>query len=63
MFTLCRTLLMIGDRHTSEGFALQFIERESEIPGITDSERLNSTCATWDAYEGEYSVEQEDSGV
>ncbi|KAH7135804.1 multicopper oxidase [Dendryphion nanum] len=49
--------------HTSEGFALQFVELYDEIAGITDQSRLDSTCSTWSAYETENSIEQEDSGI
>ncbi|KAJ4361052.1 uncharacterized protein N0V89_001621 [Didymosphaeria variabile] len=49
--------------HTSEGFALQFVERYDEIAGITDSDRLEDNCAAWTTYEEEYSIEQDDSGV
>lgn len=49
--------------HTSEGFAVQFIERYDEIAAITDSDSLSSNCAAWNTHEEEASVEQEDSGV
>lgn len=49
--------------HTSEGFAMQFIERADEIPGITDSDRLSEGCSAWSTYEEENGIEQEDSGV
>ncbi|KAK7425303.1 hypothetical protein QQZ08_008200 [Neonectria magnoliae] len=49
--------------HTSEGFAVQFIERRSEIAGISDANTLDDTCTSWSTFEEEYEVEQEDSGV
>ncbi|KAF2678339.1 multicopper oxidase [Lentithecium fluviatile CBS 122367] len=49
--------------HTSEGFAMQFIERYDEIAALTNSTTLENTCSTWTAYQEEYSIEQEDSGV
>ena len=50
--------------HTSEGFALQFIERASEIPDITTSSYVSDICDAWTTFqEGENSIEQEDSGV
>ncbi|KAK6858378.1 Laccase [Apiospora arundinis] len=49
--------------HTSEGFALQFVERQSEIPGIIDSKKLEDTCKAWNAHEAAAKVTQEDSGI
>jgi FtsP/CotA-like multicopper oxidase with cupredoxin domain len=49
--------------HTSEGLALQFVERESEIPALLDSETLKSTCDAWNAWTAISGVEEEDSGV
>ncbi|KAJ5618562.1 extracellular dihydrogeodin oxidase/laccase [Penicillium herquei] len=47
--------------HTSEGFAIQLLERESEIQ-IND-EALNSTCKGWQNYAVDDDVVQHDSGV
>ncbi|KAJ5701099.1 extracellular dihydrogeodin oxidase/laccase [Penicillium malachiteum] len=47
--------------HTSEGFAIQLLERESEIQ-IND-EVLNSTCKGWQNYAVGDDVVQHDSGV
>ncbi|KAJ9309980.1 CAZyme family AA1 [Paecilomyces variotii] len=47
--------------HTEEGFALQFIERYSEISGLIDYDTLDTTCAAWKSYESENDVEQDDS--
>ncbi|KGQ06259.1 Laccase-2 [Beauveria bassiana D1-5] len=49
--------------HVTQGFALQFIERRSEIPGITDAGALNKTCADWRAYQDANGIHQDDSGV
>ncbi|RYP66628.1 hypothetical protein DL771_007697 [Monosporascus sp. 5C6A] len=49
--------------HTSEGFALQFVVRRDEIPGLIDSTTLENTCSAWSSYAAESSVEQDDSGV
>lgn len=49
--------------HTSEGFALQFIERYDEISALTDSDTLESNCEAWTSYQEENGIEQEDSGV
>ena len=47
--------------HTSEGFAVQLLERASEI--TYDYETLNSTCASWTSYVAAQDVTQHDSGV
>jgi hypothetical protein len=49
--------------HTSEGFALQFIERYDEIASLLDTTTLNSNCDAWDTYASSSSIEQDDSGV
>ncbi|KAK2053050.1 multicopper oxidase [Colletotrichum caudatum] len=49
--------------HTSEGFSMQFVERYSEIAAITDNSTMSDTCSTWSAFQEEYSIEQDDSGV
>ncbi|KAI1167575.1 multicopper oxidase [Nemania serpens] len=49
--------------HTSQGFALQLVERSSEIKAITDLDALQDTCATWNKYQDKTDLEQEDSGV
>jgi hypothetical protein len=56
--------LLMGDfRHTSEGFALQFIERYDEIASLTDEDRLTTGCDNWTSFVEEASIEQDDSGV
>ncbi|KAF2622424.1 multicopper oxidase [Macroventuria anomochaeta] len=49
--------------HTSEGFALQFIERYDEIAALTDEDRLTTGCDNWTSFTEEASIEQDDSGV
>ncbi|KAF3023193.1 hypothetical protein E8E14_014321 [Neopestalotiopsis sp. 37M] len=47
--------------HTSEGFAVQILERESEI--TYDYDTLNRTCTNWKTYVAADNVGQYDSGV
>ncbi|KAF2124574.1 multicopper oxidase [Dothidotthia symphoricarpi CBS 119687] len=49
--------------HTSEGFAIQFVERADEIEAITNADRLSNTCSNWSTFQTANSIEQEDSGV
>ncbi|OJD38659.1 multicopper oxidase [Diplodia corticola] len=50
--------------HTSEGFALQILERYTEVQdSLIDSDTLNSTCSAWSTYAEANSVEVDDSGV
>jgi FtsP/CotA-like multicopper oxidase with cupredoxin domain len=49
--------------HTSDGLALQLVERESEITALIDYDTLNSTCAAWDAYVAADDIVEDDSGV
>jgi len=49
--------------HTSEGFALQIVERYDEIAALIDYDTLNSTCAAWDTYATANSIVEDDSGV
>ena len=49
--------------HTSEGFALQVVERYPEIEGITNSTRLEENCQAWSTFQNSIGIEQEDSGV
>jgi hypothetical protein len=49
--------------HTAEGFALQLLERESEMSALMDVTNINSTCANWDTYKSDDDVVQDDSGV
>ncbi|KAI1177661.1 multicopper oxidase [Nemania sp. FL0916] len=49
--------------HTSQGFALQLVERASEIPATTNDTVLSDTCTAWNAYQDAKGIVQEDSGV
>ncbi|KAI1811405.1 multicopper oxidase [Poronia punctata] len=49
--------------HTSQGFALQLVERSSDIAAITDLSSLQDTCAAWNTYQDNTGLVQEDSGV
>jgi FtsP/CotA-like multicopper oxidase with cupredoxin domain len=49
--------------HTSEGFALQFLERREEILDLIDYTSMENNCAAWTAYNESVGIEQEDSGV
>ncbi|RDW92183.1 hypothetical protein BP5796_01577 [Coleophoma crateriformis] len=49
--------------HTSEGFALQLVERYSEIAALIDYDTMNSTCAAYDAYAAANNIVEDDSGV
>jgi hypothetical protein len=65
VFTLvvCRTVLtsIYQAWHTSEGFAIQILERESE--NNIDYDQLNSTCAAWKSYVAASNLTQYDSGI
>jgi hypothetical protein len=54
---------MIIGWHTSEGFAIQFVERYDEIAAQTDSARLEQGCGNWTSFQEGASIEQDDSGV
>lgn len=49
--------------HTSEGFALQLVERVSEITALIDDTVLADTCAAWTSYVSDSGTEEDDSGV
>lgn len=49
--------------HTSEGFALQFVERIHEIAGQYNETALRTSCDKWFAYDEAVNLEQHDSGV
>lgn len=49
--------------HTSEGLAMQFLERQSEVSSVISVTDMNSTCAAWNTYADSSGVEEEDSGV
>lgn len=50
--------------HTSEGMAVQFIERPHEIESVIDTKLVADTCAAWETYASANHVEEEhESGV
>jgi hypothetical protein len=49
--------------HTSEGFALQLVERDYEIAALVDYDTLGSTCATCDTYVAANDVVEDDPGA
>ncbi|ETS73657.1 hypothetical protein PFICI_14603 [Pestalotiopsis fici W106-1] len=49
--------------HTSEGFALQFVERFDEIADMMDSTYVSDQCDAWSTFQDENSIEQIDSGI
>ncbi|TGO59519.1 hypothetical protein BELL_1242g00020 [Botrytis elliptica] len=49
--------------HTSEGLAVQILERESELVDLLDGDLLNAKCAAWDSYALADNVIQPDSGT
>lgn len=50
--------------HASQGLAMQFVERESEITvGTTDKSAFEDVCTAWDSYAAKEVYEQDDSGI
>ncbi|KAI4862339.1 multicopper oxidase [Hypoxylon rubiginosum] len=49
--------------HTSQGFALQFVERYDEIAALTNISTLSDTCSTWGSFQETEGIGQEDSGI
>ncbi|KAH9995008.1 multicopper oxidase [Xylariaceae sp. FL0662B] len=49
--------------HTSEGFALQFVERYDEIAALTDTTALSDSCSTWSSFQDSESITQDDAGI
>ena len=52
--------------HAPQGFAMQVIERESEIPGLVSDQQhvvIQDTCTAWDEYMTDNDVVQSDSGL
>lgn len=49
--------------HADEGFAMQLVERESEIAALQDYNSINETCTNWNTYVAEQDVVQDDSGI
>lgn len=49
--------------HTSEGFALQLVERLDEIPALVDNGTMKEVCDAWATYSETTLYVQDDSGV
>ena len=49
--------------HAAEGFAIQFIERYSEIKSLIDYDTLSDTCSAWETYAASSGIEEDDSGI
>ncbi|KAK2601677.1 hypothetical protein QQS21_004752 [Conoideocrella luteorostrata] len=49
--------------HTTEGFAVQFVERKREIPRITNRKYVQDVCNSWNTFQNRTGLVQEDSGV
>ncbi|KAF1963350.1 laccase-1 [Byssothecium circinans] len=49
--------------HTSQGLALQFVERESEIPALLNQQVMTDTCSAWFDWADGLGIKEEDSGV
>lgn len=52
--------------HASEGFALQLLERESEmleIEGLLDKDEIEETCENWESFSTRIRLQQDDSGI
>lgn len=49
--------------HTSEGFAIQFIERYDTLKDLIDGDALEDNCAAWDTYQTADDIVEDDSGI
>lgn len=49
--------------HTEEGFALQFVERYTEIAALYNATDVKSTCGAWDDWQTNDGLVQSDSGI
>ncbi|KAJ5653602.1 CAZyme family AA1 [Penicillium lividum] len=49
--------------HTSEGLALQFVERPDEIRALVDYKVCKENCDAWDQYQTRKGIVQSDSGI
>ncbi|KAK4546388.1 hypothetical protein LTR36_002065 [Oleoguttula mirabilis] len=49
--------------HTSEGFAIQFVERYDEIAALYNRTELETTCKAWEAWQSSAGLVEDDSGV
>ncbi|KAJ5757296.1 uncharacterized protein N7511_005990 [Penicillium nucicola] len=49
--------------HTEEGFAIQFVERYSEIQALVDYDILHYNCEAWDTFQKGLGAQEDDSGI
>jgi hypothetical protein len=49
--------------HTSEGLALQVVERKDDFESLIDYDTMNDVCSAWSTYQEESGVEEDDSGI
>ncbi|KAI0016542.1 multicopper oxidase [Xylariomycetidae sp. FL0641] len=49
--------------HTSQGFALQIVERRSEIPTTVSQSAIDGNCEAWSSYASSNAIIQDDSGI
>lgn len=49
--------------HVSQGLAVQFLERKSEIENVMELSHLDETCKDWDDYYITSPHKKEDSGL
>jgi FtsP/CotA-like multicopper oxidase with cupredoxin domain len=49
--------------HATEGFALQLLERESEMTALMNTTAISNTCDNWDTYVAADDIDQDDSGI
>ncbi|EUC40009.1 multicopper oxidase [Bipolaris oryzae ATCC 44560] len=49
--------------HTSEGFALQFVEQYDKIENITHADQVQQGCSSWGSFQSSAGIVQDDSGV
>lgn len=49
--------------HVDEGLALQFVERQDEIPELVDYAPFKKNCVAWDKYVTMKNIVQEDWGM
>jgi hypothetical protein len=50
--------------HSSEGLALQFVERLSDIAGnVGVTQQRTDLCNSWNSYQTSFNPQQVDSGV
>lgn len=49
--------------HTSEGFALQFVEQYDKIGNITHADQVQRDCSNWGSFQISARIIQDDSGV